>query len=292
MCVLGTEVRSLREFLEHDVKNIQISSEDPMKTFARILGFLFLVWVYGCLPKSNLPTGNIIDLTHPFDDQTIFWPTEKGFVFEKGTEGFTEKGYFYSANRFYTAEHGGTHIDAPIHFYEGRNTVDVIPLAQLIGDAIVVDVSDSCQADRDYQVQVGDFVEWEDKDGRMADHVIVMLRTGFGGYWPDRERYMGTSERGAEAVAKLHFPGLHPEAARWLVRERSIKAIRIDTQSIDFGQSTHFETHVALFEANIPAFENVANLHQLPEKGFTIIALPMKIKGGSGGPLRIVAMVE
>jgi kynurenine formamidase len=102
---------------------------------------------------------------------------------------------------------------------------------------------------------------------------------------------MGTDERGAEAVAKLHFPGLHPDAARWLVEHREVAAIGLDTPSIDYGQSRLFEAHQALFEANVPAFENVANLEALPAAGFTVIALPMKIGGGSGAPLRIVAAV-
>jgi kynurenine formamidase len=93
-------------------------------------------------------------------------------------------------------------------------------------------------------------------------------------------------------VAKLHFPGLYPDAARWLITNRSVKAVGLDTASIDYGQSTLFQTHVTLFEKNIPALENVANLDQLPERGFTVIALPMKIKAGSGGPVRIVAVVQ
>ena len=118
-----------------------------------------------------------------------------------------------------------------------------------------------------------------------------MLRTGFGKYYPDRKNYLGTDERGAAAVPKLHFPGLDPAAAKWLTEHRSIHAIGLDTASIDRGQSTLFESHRTLFEHNVPAFENVANLDRLPVKGFTVIALPMKIGGGSGGPLRIVAVL-
>ena len=125
----------------------------------------------------------------------------------------------------------------------------------------------------------------------MPDGIIVLLRTGYGAFWPDREKYMGTAELGAEAVEKLHFPGLDPEAAKWLVQERKIHAIGLDTPSIDRGQSSLYESHQILFKANIPAFENVANLDQLPESGFTVIALPMKIRDGSGGPLRIVAVL-
>jgi kynurenine formamidase len=254
--------------------------------------FLTIVYWIGCTQPEKFPSGTIIDLSYPFDSETIFWPTEKGFQFERGFEGITEAGFFYTANRFCTAEHGGTHIDAPIHFFKDRNTVDAIPLEQLMGKGIVVDVSVQCSTDRDYQVQVDDFLVWERKHGGIPEGTIVLLRTGFGKYWPDRRQYMGTNERGDAAVKKLHFPGLHPDAAKWLVTERKIKAVGLDTPSIDYGQSTQFHSHVTLFENNIPAFENVANLNQLPEKDFTVIALPMKIKGGSGGPLRIVAMVE
>ncbi|MGH2567167.1 MAG: cyclase family protein, partial [Bacteroidota bacterium] len=210
---------------------------------------------------------------------------------EKEFEGYTPAGFYYTANRFWTPEHGGTHIDAPIHFAEGKNTVDQIPLDQLIGPGIVVDVSEKCSVDRDYQVLVEDFHNWEMNHGKIPDGTIVLLRTGFGKYWPDRAQYMGMAERGDSAVKKLHFPGLHPDAARWLGENRKIKAIGLDTPSIDYGQSTLFESHVTLYKQNIPALENVANLDQLPEKGFTVIALPMKIKGGSGGPVRIAAIV-
>lgn len=237
------------------------------------------------------PAGTIIDLSYPFDSSTVYWPTAESFHLEKDFEGVTEKGFYYSAYKYSAAEHGGTHIDAPVHFARGRNTVDEIPLEQLMGPAIVVDVTRQCANNRDYLVSENDFKSWERQNGRLPNGVIVLLRTGFGKFYPNRKRYLGTDERGAAAVANLHFPGLHPEAARWLVQNRKIKAIGLDTASIDYGQSTLFESHRALFAANIPAFENVANLDRLPGKGFSVIALPMKIKGGSGGPLRIVAVI-
>jgi kynurenine formamidase len=233
--------------------------------------------------------GTVVDLTHAFDADTIYWPTADGFRLEQVAHGVTEKGYFYAANQFCTAEHGGTHLDAPIHFFEGRHASDEIPVEQLMGQGVVIDVSAPSSEDRDYQVQVGDFEAWEEAHGRLPDGAIVLLRTGWAARWDDREAYLGTARTGPEAVAELHFPGLHPDAARWLARERSIKAIGLDTPSIDFGQSELFESHVALFEANIPAFENVAHLDRLPPDGFVVAALPMKIRGGSGGPLRIVA---
>ena len=258
----------------------------------RIIVFILAFGLASCAEKPHFPSGKIIDLSYAFDSTTIYWPTEKGFVFEKGFEGITPGGFFYTANRFWTPEHGGTHIDAPIHFSSHGRTVDEIPVEQLIGSGIVIDVSEKCAKDRDYRVQVDDFLDWEKEHGRLPDGCIILLRTGFGKFWPNRVEYMGTNERGPGAIAKLHFPGLHPDAAAWIVSNRSIKAIGLDTPSIDYGQSTLFESHVTLFDKNTPAFENLANLDQLPLTGFTVIALPMKIKGGSGGPLRIVAVTS
>ena len=255
---------------------------------------LFLVFAVPVMAQRApaLPGGRVVDLSHPFDQTSVYWPTAEPFKLETDFEGVTDKGYFYSAYRYSAAEHGGTHIDAPVHFAKSHNSVDQIPLEQLIGDAIVIDVSSQCATNRDYLVSVADFQNWEKKNGQIKPGTIVFLRTGFSKFYPDRKQYLGTDERGAEAVAKLHFPGLDPAAARWLTQNRSIKAIGLDTASIDYGQSTLFESHRALFEKDIPALENVANLDQLPEKGFSVIALPMKIKGGSGGPVRIVAFVK
>lgn len=240
----------------------------------------------------NLPPGTIVDLSYPFDDSTVYWPTAESFHLEKDFEGTTDKGYYYSAYRYSAAEHGGTHLDAPVHFAKGQYSVDEIPLEQLMGPGIVLDVTRQSSQNRDYLVTVGDFQNWERRNGKIAAGTIVLLRTGFGKFYPDRKRYLGTEQRGAAAVADLHFPGLDPEAARWLTRNRKISAIGLDTASIDYGQSTLFESHRALFASNIPALENVANLDKLPIRGFSVIALPMKIKGGSGGPLRVVAVVS
>jgi len=235
------------------------------------------------------PPGKFIDLTHAFDAATIYWPTASGFRLERVAHGMTDKGYFYAANEFCTAEHGGTHLDAPIHFSATGRSADEIPLEQLVGRGVRLDVSEPCARNRDYQVRVEDLEAWEAKNGRIPDGAIVLLHTGWGSRWSDRAAYLGTARTGPEAVPELHFPGLHPEAAGFLVRERRIKAIGLDTPSIDYGQSQLFESHVTLFAANVPAFENVANLERLPDKGFVVAALPMKIRGGSGGPLRIVA---
>ena len=262
-----------------------------MKCLHLLFLLIFLVVPVMAQRSNTFPPGRVVDLTYAFDSNTVYWPTAEQFKLETDFEGVTDKGYFYSAYRYSAAEHGGTHLDSPVHFAKGHYSVDQLPLEQLMGAAVVVDVTAQCAANRDYLIGVADFENWEKQNGKIQPGTIVLLRTGFGKYYPDRSKYLGTDERGAAAVAKLHFPGLDPAAARWLTQNRSIKAIGLDTASIDYGQSTLFETHRTLFEKNIPAFENVANLDQLPVKGFSIIALPMKIKGGSGGPLRIIAIL-
>jgi len=254
---------------------------------------------YGCLivfcaaigaARAEQPFGGTwIDLTHPFDAQTIYWPTEKGFQFEAGRNGPTAKGYYYAANRFTTAEHGGTHLDAPRHFSATGDTSDEIAVDRFVGEAIVVDVTKQCAANPVYEVSADDLVAWERAHGRQFVDVIVLLRTGWAAKWGVRSDYLGTDATGPEAVAKLRFPGLSPLAAKWLVEHRRVKAVGIDTASIDHGPSTGFGAHVALCGGNVPIFENVAGLDRLPEEGAFVAALPMKIAGGSGGPLRIVA---
>ncbi|MCB1053240.1 MAG: cyclase family protein [Acidobacteria bacterium] len=233
--------------------------------------------------------GTWVDLSHAFDAETIYWPTAASFVLEDVFVGETEKGYHYEAKHFSADEHGGTHLDAPIHFFKGAHSVDQIPVEQLVGPAIVIDVRSACRQNRDYQVGVSDFLGWESVHGPIPEGAIVLLNTGFAAFWPDRIRYMGTDKRGPEAVAELHFPGLDPAAARWIVDTRKIRLIGLDTPSIDYGQSTLFESHRILFEHNIPALENVGDLSALPPKGAQVYALPMKIGSGSGAPVRIIA---
>ncbi len=268
-----------------------------MYHFASLLVLFFLVSCNQSDKTENIiaeseTKPSIIDLTHTFSEETVYWVTAKEFQLEVVAKGDTDKGFFYAANNFETAEHGGTHIDAPIHFSKGKQTVEEIPLDKLIGDAIKIDVSQKALQDPDYLVSVQDFKDWETENGKIEDGVIILLETGHSKYYPDKMKYLGTDQRGPDAIKLLHFPGLSPEAATWLVTNRSISAIGIDTPSIDYGQSEFFKSHVILLSENIPAFENVANLDQLPNKGFEVIALPMKIKDGSGAPLRIIARVK
>lgn len=265
-----------------------------MRSFVPLLSLATLVACADAPPDYSSvfdgTAGRWVDLTHAYSASTVYWPTDTlGFRLTRQAYGYSEGGWFYASNEFASAEHGGTHLDAPIHFSENGLTADRIPLSGLIGPAAVVDVSD--RADADYRVGVDDLMRWEVDHGRLPDGAILLLRTGWSARWDDPDAYLGTSMRGAEAVPELHFPGLDPAAAQWLVESRDVVAVGIDTPSVDYGQSSDFRTHVILYGRNVSGFENVASLEALPPTGSFVVALPMKIEGGSGGPLRIVAFV-
>jgi kynurenine formamidase len=261
-----------------------------------VIAELCFLSIIGCVanPQHGQFTweqSRIIDLTQSFGSDPIVWPTEQDFKLIVQHAEQTSAGYYYASNRMELPEHGGTHIDAPIHFAKGKQTLDQIPIDRMVGAAVKIDVTELCARDRDYLVANSDFEQWEAGHGRIPNGAIVLLNTGYAKFWPSRKDYLGTELRGEDGVRALHFPGLHPEAAAWLARERHVKAVGIDTASIDYGQSTKFETHVTLLSHNIPVFENLTNLQGLPDRGFNVIALPMKIAGGTGGPLRIIAVL-
>jgi kynurenine formamidase len=244
----------------------------------------------GLAPAIDLSAYRLVDLTYPFDEETIYWPTApSGFELERLSYGPTEAGFFYAANRFSAPEHGGTHLDAPIHFAEGRQTADELPLERLIGPAVVLDVSEQAAADPDYRLTPADVTAFETAHGPIPEGSIVLLRTGWGERWGDRSRYLGDDTPGD--ASNLHFPAYGRDAAELLVGERRVAALGLDTASLDHGPSTDFPVHRVAAAANVPGLENVARLEELPPTGAWVIALPMKIAGGSGGPVRIVALV-
>jgi len=257
--------------------------------------FLTVVFLFACAASAQTlaldPThSQLVDLTYSFDEHTIYWPTADGFKWTKDKWGPTPGGYFYASASYGASEHGGTHLDSPLHFAEGHPGTDEIPVNRLIAPAVVLDVTAACEKDPDYLVSAEDITRWESAHGRIPEAAIALIRTGWGKYWPDAKRYLGTDEHGAGAVAKLHFPGISAEAARLFV-ERKVAGVGIDTASVDYGQSKDFQTHRILYSHDVYGLENVANLDRVPTTGALLIALPMKIKGGTGGPVRIVAVL-
>jgi len=251
---------------------------------------LFLIFgaMGGCQSSVHSPE-SLLDLTYPFDEHTIYWPNNAPFHWKKSSWGHTHQGYWYASGVFSASEHGGTHLDAPIHFAESGWSVDEIPLSHLTGPAIVLDLRTQTRLNPDYTLLVEDIAKWETQYGIIPNHAIVFLLTGWGQYWPDPSRYLGSST--PQDATTLHFPGFSAEAILFLIDQRAIVGIGIDTASIDAGQSRTFPAHQVLGKANRFAIENVAQLEKLPPHGATITALPMKIKGGTGAPVRIMALV-
>lgn len=236
----------------------------------------------------DLESAELVDLTHAFNGQTIYWPTSTDtFSHKQLAWGATPGGYFYSSFALGTPEHGGTHLDAPIHFAEGAQTAEAIPLERLVAPAVVIDVS--AHADADFQLSASDVEAFERTYGAIREGTIVLLRTGWSRHWPDRKAYLGDDTPGD--ASKLRFPAFGADAARLLVEQRRVAALGVDVASLDHGSSTDFQVHRVAAAANVPGFENLTNLDRLPPTGAYVIALPMKIEGGSGGPLRAIALV-
>jgi kynurenine formamidase len=254
-----------------------------------VLFALLATSVHAVAQTIDLTKYQLIDLSHSYGPSTLYWPTSPSkFTLSRDAEGPTPGGWFYASNTVSTPEHGGTHLDAPHHFSQAGRTTEAIPLEQLIAPAVVIDVSAKAAANRDYRLTSDDVLEFE-KGGPIARGTIVLLRTGWSKHWPKADAYLGDDTPGD--ASKLSFPSYGPEAARLLVEERGVAALGVDTASIDLGQSSDFQVHRIAAARNVPGFENLTNLDRLPPRGAIVVALPMKIERGSGGPLRAIALV-
>lgn len=259
-----------------------------MKSIAVVAALIVIV--AAARDQPAVPRQRIVDLSHAYGPSTVYWPTSPTkFTLETLASGRTEAGYFYAANSLCTPEHGGTHLDAPRHFAESGQTTDQIPLDRLIAPAVVLDVSAQASANRDYTLTPEDVRQFEQATGAIAPGTIVLLRTGWSRHWPNAKAYLGDDTPGD--ASRLSFPSFGPDAAKLLVEDRRVAALGIDTASIDYGRSADFRVHRIAAARNVPGLENLTNLDRLPARGATVVALPMKIEGGSGGPLRAVALL-
>ncbi len=260
-----------------------------VKPIFHVLSFiaLSLSLIPYCFAESNK---RLIDLTFPFSVDSIYWPTDKPFTPTIVAKGISEGGYWYASNQYAASEHGGTHVDAPIHFYEQGRTIGQIPLQEWIGPAVKIDVTKESTANRDYLLSVDDILSWEKKHGLVPQGAWVIMQSGIdGSYYPKKKEVLGTDKSGKAAIAELHFPGFSPEAVSFLLANRSITGIAIDTPSIDPGTSKDFQVHRRLCSAQKLALENIANLDKVPESGATLFVIPMLIKDGTGAPARVFA---
>lgn len=285
---MGKEVLSWKS---RNIKCQKIDKEEDMKCAERksflllLLLFAFVLSACGRQTRERL-----LDMTYPFGEKTIYWPTAKPFVLNKVLWGISAGGWWYASNEFSASEHGGTHADAPIHFAENGRTIDEIPLEEWIGPAVKIEVVQKCEMNRDYLLSVEDLQSWERKYGKIPDGSWVIMFTGIDTqYYPDKKKVIGTEKTGEEAIQELSFPGFSTQAVDFLLKQRNIKGVAIDTPSIDYGKSKDFKVHQLLFAADKLAVENIANLDKLPAVGATLYVNPMLIKDGTGAPARVFA---
>ena len=239
----------------------------------------------------DLDAYRLVDLTHSFNERTIYWPTATTkFELTTLAEGEQPGGYFYSSYALCTPEHGGTHLDAPVHFSETGLPNHALPLESLIAPAVVIDVVEKALRDRNYRLTVEDVRAFEAEHGTIAEGTIILLRTGWSDRWPNVAEYLGDDTPGD--ASRLSFPSYGAEAATLLVEQRGAVLLGVDTASIDYGASQDFAVHRLAAAHNVGGLENLTNLGELPATGTTVLALPMKIEGGSGGPVRVIALVE
>ncbi len=260
------------------------------------------VWMFslGCLAASGSAAAGppaldpsawqLVDLTHPFNAETLYWPTAPSrFSLERLAYGATPGGWFYAANAFSTPEHGGSHLDAPSHFAEGGTSVEGIALERLVAAVVVIDVTQRVARGGEFALAAEDVVAFEERHGSIPAGSVVLLRTGWDRYWPDARGYLGDVRPGD--ASKLRFPGFGASGARVLVEERGVVGLGVDTASIDVGSSKEFPVHRIAAARDVYGLENLTGLGSLPAQGATIVALPMKIEAGTGAPVRVIALV-
>ena len=264
-----------------------------MSQRSRFAALFLAVWLVasGVLAEGPDPASlRAVDLSHSFDERTLYWPTAPSrFSLEQLASGVTEGGWFYAANRFAAPEHGGTHLDAPLHFAQGRWSVDEIPVARLVAAAVVIDVAKEAAEAPEYALTLDRVRAFEARHGAIAAESVVLLHTGWDRFWPAAAAYLGDDTPGD--ASKLRFPSFGTEAARFLVEKRGVAGLGVDTASIDVGSSSDFPVHRIAATRDVYGLENLTSLGALPPVGATLVALPMKIGGGTGAPVRAVALI-
>lgn len=227
---------------------------------------------------------NIIDLSHTINDNIPTWPSDNRENYSVKISTAYKNSPFFS-REIKIPEHYGTHIDAPAHGIKGKATVDKISTDKLISPAVVIDVRKKVSVNHDYFLTTDDIRHWEKLYGRIVKGSVVLMLTGWGKLWNDKEKYLNRDKNGT-----MHFPGFLKESIEFLIKQRKVNGIGVETLSIDAGNSDDFSAHRVLFKHNKFALENLANLEKLPPKAATIIIAPLKIEGGSGSPVRVFAM--
>jgi len=223
-----------------------------------------------------------VDLTHELSPEVPLFPGAEPM---RITTLVTVRQNGYYGNRLDLWEHSGTHMDAPAHFAEGGLTAEKLPVETLIAPLAVIHIHEKAARDPDAQVTLDDLLAYERQHGRLPKGALVAMHSGWEARWKDPKAFLNQ-----DASGTLHFPGFSPEAAEFLVREREIVGVGVDTLSLDFGPSKDFKAHLILLGAGKYGLENLANLAQVPPAGALIFVGAPKHRGASGGPVRAVAV--
>lgn len=250
--------------------------------------YLWVLTSLSCLSAVSAEI-RLVDLTHMHGPSTIYWPGNPKYNFTIMFRNITDQGYWYEANSFATAEHGGTHLDSPSHFAKGAWHTAQIPMENLYGPGVVIDVKSKTKNNPDYRVTLQDLMDWERKYGRIPRKSVVVMNSGWSYFYPNKTRVFNSTT--PDDPSTFHFPGWHEDAVTWQLNNRHINVLGVDTPSTDYGQSTTFPVHVILGKANIPGMENVAFLDRIPVNGTMIYAAVIKLYDGSGGPIRVFATI-
>lgn len=235
--------------------------------------------------SQSLSFRTVVDLTHALSSTNPLYDESAEPLFRAKTVATIEQNHYF-AREICLPEHFGTHLDAPAHFAQGKWTVDQIPPERLIAPLIVLDVSKQAERNSDYQISTEDIFNWEQTHGEIPTSSVVIANTGWASRWNSVKDY-----RNADAKGAMHFPGYSLAAAKLLVEGRHVYALGIDTLSIDYGPSPDFPVHQFTLSHSLYHLENVANLDRVPVRGATVVSAPMKLEGGSGSPVRILALV-
>lgn len=224
----------------------------------------------------------VVDLTQPLDAATVMWPGAPApaaeVVLTVAHDGFYNR-------RVQFMEHSGTHFDAPCHMVEGTETVDQIGADRLVRPLAVIDIAAEIDGDPDALLSLDQVAAFEAAHGRIPDGAAVFLRTGWEEFNTDPARY-------ANAPGPLRFPGFGSEAADFLVTERHVAGLGIDTLGIDSGAATDFPVHRRISHPRgVWHVEGLTNLAGLPPLGAWVVVGVLKLVMGSGSPSRVLALV-
>lgn len=233
-------------------------------------------------PALAQAPAQVTELTHElheefptFFGQQQFWREQK----------FNYKEHKFNLFELRVDEHTGTHLDAPLHFSEDGKSVAEIPISDLVVPLAIIDIREKADANPDAQLTPDDIKAWISANGDLPEKACVALHSGWG-------KHLGTDKfRNADSEGKMHFPGFHAEAVQYLAENSSAVGIAVDTLSLDHGISPDFATHYAWLGSGHWGLEAAANLDQLPAKGATLIVGAPKVRGGTGGPSRVLALV-